>query len=128
DSDGNRHPGNEEVCDVGDHDEDCDARTYGVRDQDGDGAADANCCNVDDEGERVCGSDCDDTSAGTHPNVPEVCDGFDNDCDGDVDEGVTQSVYRDDDGDGFGDPRHAIEADCTEHEGVSENGHDCDDS
>jgi Putative metal-binding motif len=32
----------------------------------------------------VCG-DCDDTHATVHPNATEICDGLDNDCDGDVD-------------------------------------------
>ncbi|MFW5967188.1 MAG: FG-GAP-like repeat-containing protein [Persicimonas sp.] len=41
------------------------------------------------------GSDCHDLFAGINPDEDEVCDGYDSDCDGEVDEGC------DDDGDGF---------------------------
>ncbi|SEU37220.1 Alpha-tubulin suppressor [Myxococcus fulvus] len=47
--------------------------------------------------------DCDDTRATFNPGAPESCDGLDNNCDGQVDEGLTrQTWYRDADGDGFG--------------------------
>jgi len=45
DNDRNRYPGNAEVCDAEDHDEDCDATTFGNRDVDGDGHIDALCGN-----------------------------------------------------------------------------------
>ena len=45
--------------------------------------------------------DCDDTDPYVHPNATEVCDGLDNDCDGDVDEGVLNTYYMDADGDGY---------------------------
>jgi hypothetical protein len=31
--------------------------------------------------------DCDDSNAGIYPGVPEICDGLDNNCDGEIDEG-----------------------------------------
>src|SRR5690606_27213938 len=62
DADPNRFPGNPEVCDPDNRDEDCDPRTFGVRDLDGDGEPDAACCNGDN-----CGTDCDDTRAGVNP-------------------------------------------------------------
>ncbi len=37
DKDPNRYPGNTEICDARGHDEDCDPRTVGSRDLDGDG-------------------------------------------------------------------------------------------
>jgi len=47
--------------------------------------------------------DCDDTKASTNPVGVEVCDGADNNCDGGVDEGVTNTYFIDGDGDGHGD-------------------------
>ena len=80
DGDAARFPGNAEICDG--EDQDCDPSTLGDRDEDGDGAVDAACCNA-----GRCGLDCDDARAGVSPSVPEVCNGIDDDCDGSVDEG-----------------------------------------
>ncbi|WP_157069413.1 MopE-related protein [Sandaracinus amylolyticus] len=101
DGDRNRFPGNPEVCDAADHDEDCDPRTFGVRDGDGDGFPDAACCN-DAPDTRHCGSDCDDTRAAAHRGATDSCNGLDDDCDGLSDEGALRSYYPDDDGDGYG--------------------------
>ncbi len=69
DSDANRFPGNIEVCDTADHDEDCDPETFGVRDADRDGFSDSKCCNVTVGGARRCGSDCDDLNEAIHPGA-----------------------------------------------------------
>ncbi|MBK6776648.1 MAG: putative metal-binding motif-containing protein [Flavobacteriales bacterium] len=45
------------------------------------------------------GSDCSDTNAAIHPQAPELCDGVDNDCDGQIDEGNV--CCPDNDADGF---------------------------
>lgn len=53
--------------------------------------------------------DCNDGNAAAHPSisdyeVAEVCNGLDDDCNGQTDEGFTRvKVYRDADGDGYGD-------------------------
>ena len=44
------------------------------------------------------GTDCDDTRRGINPSAPEVCDGYDTDCNG-----APDAPGEDDDGDGFGD-------------------------
>ena len=63
------------------------------------------CTDNDGDGSCVEEDDCDDTDATVYPGAPELCDGIDNDCDGETDEGVpTFTFYRDADGDGYGDP------------------------
>lgn len=37
-------------------------------------------------------SDCDDTNSSVYPGATEVCDGLDNNCDGNIDEGVVEAV------------------------------------
>ena len=49
--------------------------------------------------------DCDDSNSTINPNAVELCDGFDNDCDGEIDEGVLNLFYQDLDMDGFGNPQ-----------------------
>ncbi len=71
-------------------------------------------------------SDCDDSDASVSPVDPELCDGVDNDCDGDTDEGVTDTYYADSDGDGFGDAGSAVEA-CAASSGYVADDTDCDD-
>ncbi|MEM9194754.1 MAG: MopE-related protein, partial [Myxococcota bacterium] len=102
DADGDRFPGNVEVCDSESHDEDCDPQTYGFRDADSDGSPDERCCNEGPDG-LVCGTDCDDMQSVVHPGEAEGCDQLDNDCDGTVDEGALRSFHPDIDFDGFGD-------------------------
>lgn len=124
DGDATRHPGAIESCDVGATDEDCDPRTFGVRDLDGDGFADAQCCNG-----ATCGTDCDDARSGAHPAATEACNGFDDDCDGASDEGVLAEWLPDLDGDGFGSEASGrrIVA-CARPEAHADRGGDCDDA
>ena len=84
-----------------------------LQDEDGDGY-------FDDE-------DCDDNDGNVNPGSTETCDGLDNNCDGEIDEGVTDSFYLDADGDGFGNPQTSIEA-CESPEQYVSNANDCDDN
>lgn len=106
DSDPNRFPGNTEVGDTRGHDEDCDPTTFAGPgdDADGDGFFPSSYYNVASDGTRNAGRDCDDTDPSVHPHGQEVCNGVDDDCDGSVDEGLRAQVFRDGDGDLFGDP------------------------
>ena len=64
-----------------------------------------------------------------HPRAQEICDGLDNNCDGDVDLCAVdaQVWYRDQDKDGFGDVSVGKPS-CTQPEGYVANHVDCDDS
>jgi hypothetical protein len=72
-------------------------------------------------------SDCDDTNPNVNPSATEVCNNIDDDCDGQVDEGVTTTFYQDNDDDGFGNPNMTIQA-CSLPNGYSDNNLDCDDT
>ncbi len=71
-------------------------------------------------------TDCDDSEPTTSPGAVDVCDGIDNDCDGDFDDVISVTWYADDDGDGSGDPTSTID-DCAPQPGYVLNGDDCDD-
>ena len=73
-------------------------------------------------------TDCDDDDASAHPDADEVCDGVDNDCNGDIDTAPVDGVpmFRDADEDGFGDA-HDSEAVCEGTPGWVEDDTDCDD-
>ncbi len=73
------------------------------------------------------GEDCDDGDPAVNPSAAELCDGLDNNCDGETDEGVKTTSYADADGDGYGDDTTAAES-CEVPEGSSTLGGDCDDA
>lgn len=81
DTDPLRYPGSPEVADFEGHDEDCDPRTIGAMDLDGDGFHDRRVFNRD--GGR--GEDCDDRRRWVHPGAAELPNRIDDDCDGAVD-------------------------------------------
>ena len=60
----------------------------GIQDLDGDG--------------YMAEEDCDDNNSVVHPGIEELCDGIDNNCNGEIDEGVTATFYQDLDEDGYG--------------------------
>ncbi len=76
----------------------------------------------------LAGEDCNDLDATINPAALEVCDGIDNNCDGQIDEGIMQfTFYADADGDGFGDPNVFVQ-DCASQVGFTLNNTDCDDT
>ena len=94
------HPGADENCDAADIDEDCDgladdddpsviAATMDTWYEDNDGDTYGSSVTVDacdlPSGYSGADGDCDDTDADVNPDIVEVCDSVDNDCDGTVD-------------------------------------------
>jgi hypothetical protein len=69
--------------------------------------------------------DCSPWNSAIGPGATEVCNRFDDDCDGLVDENVTTTFYRDADGDGFGGT--STIAACTAPAGYVTVGGDCND-
>ena len=134
DSDAAISPAALEVCD--DLDNDCDgdvddaptdALTW-FADSDGDGygtAVSTRACTAP-TGYTDNSDDCDDGDARSNPDAPETCDGADNDCDGETDEGTLSTFYTDGDGDGHGGPTSV--AACAAPSGTVANSDDCDDS
>lgn len=86
-------------------------------DEDGDGFGNPNlpvwgCGDV--PGTSTLPLDCQDWNANTYPQAPELCDGWNNDCDDEVDEGTAQLAwYYDADNDGFGSMVIPAEWSCT---------------
>ncbi len=71
-------------------------------------------------------TDCDDNYNSIHPGAPEICDGLDNNCNNMTDEGVGATYYRDQDGDGYGNPAMGLQA-CSPPQGYVSNNSDCND-
>jgi len=75
------------------------------------------------------GGDCDDTNDQIYPGATEVCDAVDNNCDGNIDEGLTFIIYyTDSDNDGFGTGSTGSSLCENPGLGFSTNNQDCDDT
>lgn len=73
------------------------------------------------------GGDCDDNNNAIYPGAPEICDGFDNNCNGQNDEGLTfLNYYFDGDSDGYGIGNSTVS--CVPLNGYATLTGDCDDS
>ena len=73
------------------------------------------------------GTDCNDTNAETYPGAEEICNEVDDDCDGEIDEGVLLTYWRDMDADGFGDAQSDGVLACLPPAGYVANSVDCND-
>ena len=131
------YPGATEVCDAIDNDcdgatdeDDADDATTWFADADEDGFGDPDistaACSAP-EGFVSNNTDCNDTNDTIHPDATETCDDLDNDCDGDVDEGLIATYFMDADGDGYGDAGDSIES-CDPGSLYVTNDEDCDDT
>jgi hypothetical protein len=85
----------------------------------------------DGDGVSELDGDCDDNEARAFPGASEVCDGIDNDCDGDADEADADDAkqwFSDGDRDGFGTDDFVVVACEAPSAAFSAVGGDCDDS
>jgi hypothetical protein len=120
--DGDRavYPGAVETCDG--RDSDCDGvmddnptgapSWYADGDNDGFGAGAVIAACVQPAGAVATRTDCNDATASIFPGAAEACNGVDDDCDGQVDEGSVSSGpvwHRDGDRDGSGDPVDTVQ-------------------
>ncbi len=147
DTDATINPDAAEVCnevdddcdgDIDDADPDVDLSTgtafYSDADADryGDADTEVYAC-VNPGGLITDSSDCNDTDATINPAGNEVCNGLDDDCDGDIDDddssldiSTASTWYEDADADGLGSSATTLA--CDQPSGYADNSDDCDDS
>ena len=133
------YPGRSEVCNG--KDDDCDglidetfSKTGYYKDLDGDGYGDGKllpeyyCNGGQPAGYVTSFSDCDDTNPNVKPGAFEICNGKDDDCDGQIDENLSTRWYRDADGDGFGWSQAGFKDSCAKPVGYVSSFNDCNDT
>ena len=133
DGDPEVYPDADETCDGidndcdGEADEDVLIDLWPDRDGDGYGDPDGATQGCEPGSGLVADStDCDDEDAEINPAAAELCNGVDDDCDGEIDEDVLLTLYQDADGDGWGDSE-LTSAGCETSSGWVLEGGDCDD-
>jgi hypothetical protein len=134
------------ACDGGGPSEDLCAESakivvYADNDEDGYGAVDTSkpvCPPVDENGQptgkiprgfSANDKDCDDSRSEVNPAAIEACNGLDDDCDEEQDEGLRELLFfLDGDSDGFGNPEADLgTTSCAAPAGFVDNGFDCND-
>ncbi len=139
DQDATIRPGQAETCNG--IDDDCDgSRDNGLPfqdfylDADGDGfgastSAPVNSCQTAVMGRVSNPGDCNDANPTIKPGAVELCNRTDDNCDGQMDNGIAfVSYYPDIDGDGFGDASAQSESSCAPMPGKVDNSSDCNDA
>jgi hypothetical protein len=131
----NQNATSPEICNG--EDDDCDGTIdngitfldyYADADGDGFGAGDViSSCSDLGVGYVSNNTDCDDSNSNTNPNATETCNTIDDNCDGQIDEGVQTVYFIDNDGDTYGNPSVSILA-CTQPVGYTPDDNDCNDT
>jgi hypothetical protein len=131
----NQNAASAEICNG--EDDDCDGTIdngitfldyYADADGDGFGAGDViSSCSDLGAGYVSNNTDCDDSNSNTNPSATEICNTIDDNCDGQIDEGVQTVYFIDNDGDTYGNPSVSILA-CTQPIGYTPDDSDCNDN
>ena len=118
-------------------DADCNGGELCFADADNDGyrtagtvvSGDLRCDGAGEADDATPAGDCNDADRSVRPGAIEACNGFDDNCDGSIDEGVGATPYFVDlDGDGFGDPAVAPLLSCLPVSGRVTLATDCNDA
>jgi hypothetical protein len=135
DNNANQNAASAEICNG--EDDDCDGAIdngitfldyYADADGDGFGTGDViSSCSDLGAGYVTNNTDCDDTNSNTNPSATETCNTIDDNCDGQIDEGVQTVYFIDNDGDTYGNPSVSILA-CTQPIGYTPDDNDCNDT
>ena len=122
-----------EICNT--IDDDCDTQIdegvqntyYADTDGDGYGGFEENAACTAPVGYVITNTDCNNSNASVYPGATEICNNIDDDCDTQIDEGLSvASYFEDEDGDGYGAGVAVVS--CSQSAGYVTLNNDCDDS